>query len=112
MQPDATSTLQFPFLLELRHLEDRLDGLFFGGLNERTGVDDDDFGVVRGFRDRVSILFQQAQHDLGVDQVLGAAEAHEIDGRIFLGYCSLYYFNLGNFRIASGLSVVPAWTLR
>ena len=32
--------------LELRHIEDRLDRLLFRGLDERAGIDDDDFGVL------------------------------------------------------------------
>ena len=78
-------------LLVLDHLEDGVDGLLLGGVDEAAGVDDDDLGVFSAGSEFGSVVVEQAHHDLGVDEVLGAAERDEAYfgaglGRDFLGY--------------------------
>jgi hypothetical protein len=65
--------------LVLDHLEDGIDGLLLGGVDEGAGVDDDDLGVFGLGSKFASGLVEEAHHDLGVDQVLGAAERDEAD---------------------------------
>ena len=67
-------------LLALDLLEDRLDRLLLGLVDEPAGVDDDDARL--GVRhDRVPRALQMPEHDLGVDEVLRAAERDDADGR-------------------------------
>ena len=65
--------------LVLHHLEDGVHGLLLGGIDEGAGVDDDDVGVGGGLGQRGAVVVDQAHHDLGVDEVLGAAEGDEAD---------------------------------
>ena len=67
-------------LLMSRHLEDGIDGLFFGGVDEPTSVDDDDVRLIRSRSWDVAGDPGHPEHDLGVDAVLGAAEGDEVDG--------------------------------
>ena len=66
-------------LLVLDHLEDGVDGLLLGGVDEAAGVDDEDLGVFGVGGELAAGVVEQAHHDLGVDEVLGAAEGDEAD---------------------------------
>ena len=66
-------------LLQLGHLENRVDRLLLGPIDERTGVDDEHVGAVGFRRDLVARLFGQAKHHLGVDEILRAPEGDEAD---------------------------------
>ena len=59
-------------LLVLDHLEDGVDGLLLGGVDEAAGVDDEDFGVFGVGGELAAGVVEQAHHDLGVDEVFGA----------------------------------------
>jgi hypothetical protein len=61
----------------LDHLEDGVDGLLLGGVDEAAGVDDDDLGVFGARGELGSVVVEEAHHDLGVDEVFGAAEGDE-----------------------------------
>jgi hypothetical protein len=61
----------------LDHLEDGVDGLLLGGVDEAAGVDDDDLGVFGAGGQLGSVVVEQAHHDLRVDEVFGAAERDE-----------------------------------
>ena len=74
--------VDLPPLLALDLLEDRLDRLLLGTVDEAAGVDDDDSGLGVG-DDLVPGLLQVAQHHLGVDEVLRASERHDADGGEF-----------------------------
>jgi len=58
-------------LLVLDHLEDGVDGLLLGGVDEGAGVDDDDFGVFGAGCEVGAVVVEQAHHDFGVDEVFG-----------------------------------------
>jgi len=64
-------------LLVLDHLEDGVDGLLLGGVDEAAGVDDDDLGVFGAGGELGTVVVEQAHHDFGVDEVFGAAEGDE-----------------------------------
>src|SRR5262249_11217959 len=64
-------------LLERQHLADDGQRLLAGRLDEAAGVDDDGGGAVGVGGQRVAVLGQLAEHALGVDEVLGAAQADE-----------------------------------
>src|SRR5690606_36687352 len=74
-------------LLELGHLEDGLDRLALRLADEAARVDHDDLGFVGLRRELVAraapgagaAVQRDADHDLGVDPVLRATEAHEMD---------------------------------
>ena len=75
----------------LDHLEDGVDGLLLGGVDEGAGVDDDDLGVFGSGGEFGSVVVEEAHHDLGVDEVFGAAEGDEAYlgarlGRSFLNH--------------------------
>ena len=74
-----TTSFFAPRPLVLRHLEDRVDALFLGRVDERAGVDDDDVGVVGRVDQRVAGGLDLAEHQLGVDLVLRTTERHEVD---------------------------------
>ena len=63
------------------HLEDGVDGLLLGGVDEGAGVDDEDFGVFGVGGEARAGAVEQAHHDLGVDEVFGAAERNKAHGR-------------------------------
>ena len=69
--------------LVLHHLEDGVDALLLGGVDERAGVDYQDLSVLGLLCELGAVVMKQAHHDLGVDEVLGAAERDEAD----LGAC-------------------------
>ncbi len=62
------------------HLEDCLDGLLLGFANEAAGVDEDHLGVLGSLDVDEPRLFGNAEHDLAVDPVLDAPEAHQVNG--------------------------------
>ena len=53
-----------------------------GRLDEPAGVDDDDVGPVGVGREGVAVLGELAEHPLGIDDVLRAAEADEGEGAL------------------------------
>ena len=55
------------------HLEDGVDGFLLGGVDEGAGVDDEDVGLVDVSGEARAGAIEQAHHDLGVDEVFGAA---------------------------------------
>ena len=70
----------------LDHLEDGVDGFLFGAVDEGAGVDDEDVGVFGAGRELGAAAMEQAHHDLGVDEVFGAAERDEAyRGGFYLG---------------------------
>ena len=72
-------TLGFARLLVFGHLEDGIDGLLFGRINEAAGVDYDDVGVGGLRREFVTSRDELAHHDLCVNKVLRAAETYKSD---------------------------------
>ena len=58
---------------EAGHLEDGVDGFLLGGIDEGAGVDDEDFGLFGTGGQARATAVEEAHHDLGVDQVFGAA---------------------------------------
>ena len=67
--------------LHLDHLEDSVDGLLLGGVDEGASVDDEDFGVFGVGGELAAGVMEEAHHDFGVDEILGAAEGDETDLR-------------------------------
>jgi hypothetical protein len=61
------------------HFEDGVDRFLFGLIDEAARVDDQHIGLFRLARQVEIILRRTTQHDLGVDQVFGAAEADHAD---------------------------------
>jgi hypothetical protein len=88
----------------LDHLEDSVDGLLLGGVDEAAGVDDDDLGVFGSGGEFGSVVMEEAHHDLGVDEVFGAAEGDEA---YFGAYqCGGFdYFSFGCCRRSHSLLV-------
>ena len=74
-----TTSLPCPAFLCSRHLEDRVDALLFGRVDERARVDDDDVGVLGRVDQRVAGGLDLAEHQLGVDLVLRTTERDEVD---------------------------------
>jgi len=58
---------------EAGHFEDGVDGFLLGGVNEGAGVDDEDVGFFGMSGEASAGAVEQAHHDLGVDEVFGAA---------------------------------------
>ena len=74
MQPATTSRCT-PLALPIGNLEDRIDRLLLGRVDEAAGIDDDDVRRVEIVRDLdLGFLAQLAEHDLAVDEILRAAE--------------------------------------
>ena len=67
------------FALVLDHLEDGVDRLLLGGVDEAAGVDDDDLGVFGALSQLGAVVVEKPHHDFGVDEVFGAAERDEAD---------------------------------
>ena len=59
--------------LALRVLQDDVGRLFFGGIDERAGVDDDRLGVAGIGREGPAVRRESAQHDFAVDEIFCAA---------------------------------------
>ena len=66
-------------LLVLRHLEDGVDRLLLGRVDERAGVDDEHVGVGGVLRQLVARLLREPEHHLGVDEILRTAEGNQTD---------------------------------
>jgi len=62
------------------HLENGVDGLLLGGVDEGTGVDDEDFGFFRMGGEAGAGAIEQTHHHLGVHEVFGAAQGDEAHG--------------------------------
>ena len=62
-----------------KHLENRVDRFFLGGFDEAARVDDDEIGVAWVAYEGESVAREHRENHLAVDEVLGAAEAHEPD---------------------------------
>jgi len=71
---------QPPPAAQLRHLQDGVDRLLAGALDERAGVDHRDVGVLDPLGEGVAGAGQGAQHQLPVEAVLRAAERAEVHG--------------------------------
>ena len=63
------------------HFEDGVDRLLLGGVDEGAGVDDEDLGLFGTGGEARAGAVEQAHHDLGIDEVFGAAEGDEAHGR-------------------------------
>ena len=74
-----TTSLRLGRLLVLGHLEDRVDALLFGRVDERARVDHDDVGVIGRVDQRVAGRLDLAEHQLGVDLVFRTTKRHEVD---------------------------------
>src|SRR5207247_6945731 len=68
-----------PRLLEPRQLEDRVHRLLARTVDEGARVDDEALGLLGLGREGEPGLGEHAEHQLGVDLVLGAAEGREMD---------------------------------
>src|SRR6185436_15772913 len=66
-------------LLQLRELQDRVDRFFARAVDEGAGVDDEALGIFGALGQRESSLGQHAEHQLGIDLVLRAAEGRQVD---------------------------------
>jgi len=64
------------------HLEDRLDRLLLGGADEAAGIDDDHLRLARIPHHLEAGLVAHAEHDLGIDAILGAAERYKMNGSV------------------------------
>ena len=84
--------------LVFNHLEDGVDRLLLGGVDERAGVDHEDLGVFGARRELSAAAMQQAHHDLGVDEVLGAAERDKTNLRPGGFWCFLGLVGWLNFE--------------
>jgi len=60
-------------------LQDRPDALLLGRIDESAGVDQHDVGLVGLGGEFVAVALGIAEHDLGIDEVLGATEADQAD---------------------------------
>jgi len=67
--------------LMLGHLEDGVDRLLFRLIYERTGIYHQNVSRLRTVGHFRACLIQQAHHDLAIDQVFGAAQAHKANTR-------------------------------
>ena len=72
-------------LLPLRHLEDGVDRLLLGGVDERARVDHEHLGRRGILCELVARVPREPEHHLGIDEVLGTAERDETDLHEFWG---------------------------
>jgi hypothetical protein len=82
MQPAHDQLLVLAALFHaalLVHFEDVADRFLFGRVDERARVDDHHVRFVRIGDNGHPGLVQRADHDLGVDEVLGTTEGNEAD---------------------------------
>ena len=70
--------------LALEHFLDDRTGFLPGRVDEPAGVHDHQVGVLPLRHQREPILRQEPEHPLGIDQVLGAAQADEGQGPFYL----------------------------
>src|SRR5256885_3857320 len=68
-----------PPLLQSRQLQDRRDRLLTGAVDEGARVDDEALGILGPVGEREPRLAERAEHQLGVDLVLGTTEGREMD---------------------------------
>jgi hypothetical protein len=67
--------------------QNRIDAFFLRRVNERASIDDNNIGLRRFVRNFDAILQQRAEHDLSIDQILGAAQRDQADPQwIFLNF--------------------------
>src|SRR5205823_3304441 len=67
--------------------EDRIDTFFLGRIDERAGVDDYNIRAGGVVGDLDAALHERAEHDFGIDEILGAAEGNKPHAhRLFLGF--------------------------
>jgi hypothetical protein len=59
------------------HFEDGIDGFLLGAGDEGAGIDDNDIGGIGVGSEFGSGLGEHTHHDLAIDEVFGATEAHE-----------------------------------
>ena len=85
--------LGFAVRLKTGHLEDGVDRFLLGRVDEGAGVDDQDVGGRWIVGDPRAGVVEQAHHDFAVDEVFGAAEAHESDAQGFI--CCGFGFSCG-----------------
>ncbi len=64
-------------LFQCQHLADDAERFLPSRFDEAAGVDDDDVGAVGVRREHEAVLGELAEHALGIDEVLRAAEADE-----------------------------------
>ncbi len=67
-------TAQPALLLELRHLQNVVDGLALRGVDEAAGIHDREIRPLRLGHQREAGLVEKVEHLLAVDQILGAAK--------------------------------------
>jgi hypothetical protein len=72
----------------LRHLENGVNRLLLSFVNERTGIYDQDVSRLRAIGKLRAGLVEHAHHDFTIDQILGAAQAHETDARPRFQHCA------------------------
>ena len=78
-----------PRLLLARHLQDGVDRLLLGAIDERAGVHDDHVRVLRVRDQGMAARLQAPEHHLAVDQVLRTAQAHQPDAQRLSGWQEL-----------------------
>jgi len=66
---------------DFRRFENRVHTFLLRGINEGAGVDDDGVGRCRVIGDLDARLEQIAEHQLGIHEVLGAAEGYQPDAK-------------------------------
>ena len=59
---------------EFAGFEDGIDAFFLGGVDEGAGIDDDDIGAGGVVGDLDTFFDKRAEHNFGIDEVLGATE--------------------------------------
>ena len=59
----------------MRHLKDRIDGFFLGGIDKTTGVHDDDI-CLHGILSHLVFITEDPEHNLGIDSIFIAPKAH------------------------------------
>ena len=81
--------------------QDGFDGFFLGRIDEAAGIDNEDIGFLWVGCDFEALASGISQHDLGIDQIFGAAQAdHAHFGRA--GKTSVFHGWLGD-REGSGV---------
>ena len=73
---DGHHGLRPAVLLEVGGLEQRVDRVLLGGLDEAAGVDQDGVGVLRVGDEHEAVGLEPAGELLGVDLVAGTAQGH------------------------------------
>ena len=69
--------LRLPAFPVLRHLQDVLDALFHGVMDEAAGIDDDHIGLCLIIRHLIASRCQKTQHGFRVRQVLITSERNK-----------------------------------